>query len=207
MALPVSSSAAIPDRLRLRLDFDAVRLRRDLERVGNDLWIAHFVKQNYDGDWSVFPLRGPEGASHPVMMIYPDPTATRFADTPYLEALPYFREALGAFRCPIKTARLMKLGAGSIIKRHRDLDLSFAEGNVRVHIPVTTSETVEFRLNDQPVTMLPGECWYLRLSDPHEAANRSAVDRVHLVIDLEVNAWLQRLFDESLREAKTNLED
>jgi hypothetical protein len=40
------------------------------------------------------------------------------------------------------------------------------------------------------VVMAPGEAWYLRLSDPHSVANRGTTDRVHLVIDCVVDAWL-----------------
>ena len=32
---------------------------------------------------------------------------------------------------------------------------------------------------------------YLRLSDPHSVANNGAADRVHLVIDAEMNDWLR----------------
>jgi hypothetical protein len=35
-----------------------------------------------------------------------------------------------------------------------------------------------------------GSAWYLRLSDPHSVANRGTTDRVHMVIDAEVNHWV-----------------
>ena len=35
-----------PDRLRLPFAFDPEPLRRDLEGIEADSWIAHFVKQN-----------------------------------------------------------------------------------------------------------------------------------------------------------------
>lgn len=59
-----------PDRLRLPLDFDPTRLAADMAAISAGSWIAHFVTQNYDGDWSVIPLRGPAGARHPVQMSY-----------------------------------------------------------------------------------------------------------------------------------------
>jgi hypothetical protein len=37
--------------------------------------------------------------------------------------------------------------------------------------------------------MKEGECWYLRLSDPHSVSNKGNKDRIHLVIDIEVNSW------------------
>jgi hypothetical protein len=58
MALP----ARFPDRLRLPLDFEPGGLATDLANLSNAAWIEHFVKQNYDGDWSVVALRGPASA-------------------------------------------------------------------------------------------------------------------------------------------------
>ncbi len=191
--MPESGSTAPPftDRIRLPLVFDAPGLQRDLARFAKGDWLDHFVKQNYEGDWRVIPLRGPAGAEHPVMMMYSDPTCTEFADTPFLERCPEIRRALASFDCPLKTVRLMGLTPGSAILEHRDYDLSAEEGTVRLHVPVVTNPDVEFRLNGTPVAMREGECWYLRLSDPHSVANRGAADRVHLVLDADVNAWLR----------------
>ncbi len=186
-----------PDRLRLPLDFDPVRLRSDLEALQEDGWIAHFVTQNYDGDWSVIPLRGPKGATQPVMMIYPGPEVTAYEDTPFLERTPYLREVLAAFGCPVLAVRLMRLAPGSIIKPHTDLDLGFESGTARVHVPITTNPDVEFLLNGAPVVMSPGSAWCLRLSDPHSVHNRGLTARVHLVIDLVADAWLGALLDRS----------
>ena len=188
------------DRLRLPLSFDPVRLERDLEALSGVAWIEHFVKQNYDGDWSVIPLRGVAGATHPVMMIYANPTATEFADTPMLAPCPYFREVLAAFACELQCVRLMRLTPGSVIKEHDDGDLDAANGVARIHIPVTTNAGVEFELNRRRIVMAPGSAWYLRLSDPHRVANKGTTDRVHLVIDAVVNDWLTDL----LRRAETD---
>src|SRR5262245_18117787 len=129
----------LPDRIRLPLVFDPDLLARDLASLAAVGWIDHFVKQNYDGDWNVIPLRGPAGATHPVMMIYPDPTTTEFADTPMLEACPYFRTVLDAFNCPLQAVRLMRLTPGSTIKEHTDLELDVEQGAARFHIPVVTN--------------------------------------------------------------------
>ena len=182
---------ALPDRLLLPFAFDVGRLQRDLDSLSSADWIAHFVKQNYDGDWSAIPLRAQAGASHPVMMIYSDPSATEFEDTPMLTHCPYFREVLDAFACEIQSARLMRLAAGSIIKEHRDHDLDLEHGVVRLHIPVTTNPDVEFELNRSRIVMEPGSAWYLRLSDPHRVANRGASARVHMVVDAVANDWVR----------------
>ena len=110
----------------------------------------------------MIPLRGPAGATHPILQIFPNPAVTEFADTPALALTPYFRRALSEFACPLRCVRLMRLTPGSRIKTHSDYDLAFEQGVVRIHVPITTNPGVEFRLNDIPVVMAPGEAWYLR---------------------------------------------
>ncbi|MGH6925905.1 MAG: aspartyl/asparaginyl beta-hydroxylase domain-containing protein [Propylenella sp.] len=190
----------MPDRLRLPLTFDAGRLRRDLDRLGSADWIAHFVKQNYDGDWSAAPLRAAAGASHPVMMVYSDPTATAFEDTPLLAHCPYFREVLAAIGSELRSVRLMRLTPGSVIKEHRDYDLDAESGSVRIHIPITTNPGVEITLNGTRVVMEPGSVWYLRLSDPHRVANRGATDRVHMVVDAVADGWMKAMLERAAGE-------
>ncbi|MFA5966339.1 MAG: aspartyl/asparaginyl beta-hydroxylase domain-containing protein [Sphingomonas sp.] len=191
----------IPDRVRLPFTFDVARLRADLDRLLRHDWTEHFVRQNYDGMWDVLPLRSKLGATHPIMMIYSDSTATEFVDGPMLAEAPYIREVLAAFRSPLRSVRLMRLTPGSLIKEHDDLDLAAELGTARIHVPITTNPQVEFMVNRAPVTMAPGETWYLRLSDPHSVANRGTTDRVHLVIDTVADDWLLGLLGEAAKQA------
>lgn len=181
----------LPDRLRLPLTFDPELLARDLQRLSTVAWIKHFVQQNYEGDWSVIPLRGKAGATHPVMMIYSDPSCRDFADTPMLESCPYYRQVLASFPAPLQAVRLMRLAPGSVIKEHADNDLSFEGGTVRFHIPVITNPYVAFYLNRERVVLEAGSCWYLRLADPHSVVNGGDTDRVHMVVDATVNDWVE----------------
>lgn len=182
----------LPDRLRLPFQFDPAALLHDLAALDSVEWTAHFVTQNYSGDWSVLPLRGKAGATHPVMMIYSDPACTEFADTPFLEACPYYKKILARLECPLQSVRLMRLTPGSVIREHCDHDLDATTGNVRMHLPITTNPDVDFMLNGTRAVMQPGELWYLRLADPHSVINRSDKDRIHLVIDARMNPWLER---------------
>ena len=189
--------AKFADRLQLPLQFDARRLLADLDALSSVAWLDHFVKQNYDGEWSVIPLRAQAGAVHPIMLMFSNPTAIEFTDTPLLARTPYFRRVLQDFACPLHCVRLMRLTPGSVIKQHRDDDLAAEFGTVRLHIPITTNSDVDFLLNGTRVIMEPGSVWYLRLSDPHSVANRGLVDRVHLVIDAVVNDWLKAQLEQS----------
>ena len=181
----------LPDRLRLPLAFDPALLRADVERLAAEPWTDHFVPQHYSGDWSVIPLRAPEGATHPILQIAPRSDGAAYVDTPLLQRTPYLSEALAAFACPLHSVRLMRLGPGSTIKEHTDFDLNYEQGAVRFHVPVVTNDEVEFLLNGRRVILAPGEVWYLRLSDPHAVANRGDCARIHLVIDAVVNDWVK----------------
>lgn len=195
------SQPQFPDRARLPFTFDPDLLARDLHSLAAADWIAHYVAQNYDGDWSVIPLRGQAGARHPVMMIYAGTGVTAFEDTPFLDRCPYFREVLATFACPLQAVRLMRLTPGSHIKEHTDLELSVEEGTVRIHIPVTTNPSVEFYLNGSRVVLEAGSAWYLRLSDPHRVANHGDSDRVHMVIDATVNPWMKSMLETAAAQA------
>ena len=187
------------DRHRLPIGFDPERLAADLARLERVGWIDHFVKQNYQGSWSVIPLRAPAGEEHPVRMIYSDPSCREFVDTPFLAECPYFSEVLGAIDAPIDAVRLMRLSAGSVIKEHTDLELSVEEGTARIHIAIVTNPNVEFYLNRSRIVLEPGSAWYLRLSDPHSVHNNGETARVHMVIDAVVNDWLRDLLVSSAR--------
>ncbi len=189
----------LPDRLKLDLSFSPERLQADLERLVDKGWIDNFVTHHYEGDSNILPLRGPRGAEHPVMMAYSDPTCTDFADTPFLGQCPYFQEVLSAFPFELHSVRLMGLSPGSRIKEHSDHDLALEYGAVRIHIPIQTNDLMEFYLNNSRVKMHEGECWYLRLSDPHRVYNGGTENRVHMVIDApaspEASDFLHRNFE------------
>jgi len=193
-----------PDRLRLPFHFDAVRLGADMRHFAAEAWRRHFIRQNYDGDWSIIPLRAAAGEKHPVRMIAPPPGCVDFVDTPLMEPCSYIRDTvITAFHCPVRSVRLMRLTPGSAIREHVDTDLSFEGGTVRLHLPVVTNDAVDFRLNGTRVVLEAGSCWYLRLSDRHSVANRGSEDRVHLVIDAEVNDWIAGVFDKALAAARS----
>lgn len=182
--------ANLPDRLRLPLAFDPWRMAAEVAQIADADWIAHFVPDNYEGRWSILPLRCKRGATHPILMAASDPSATAFEDTPWLAHSPYLAEVLGAFACPLLSVRLMRLDPGSRIKPHADHDLDATLGQARLHVPITSNPDVRFWLNGTPVVMQPGETWYLRLSDTHSIDNPGTSTRVHLVIDCKVDAWL-----------------
>lgn len=178
---------------RIPLSFDAARLQADLAQIPATDWIPHFNSQYHDGGWSGAALRAIGGAH---TRLYSDPLADRgaYADTPLLARCPGFREALAAFKCPLQSVRLLKIAAGCGIKEHTDYNLGFEDGEIRLHIPVTTNPDVDFYLDGRRLVMNEAECWYLDFNLPHRVHNRGTTDRIHLVIDCAVDEWIRSLF-------------
>ncbi len=192
MAQPRPALDALPDRLCLPLKIDAAPLVADMDELRSHRWTSHFVPQHFEGEWDVLPLRAPAGAVHPILQIASNSGTTDWTTTPYLDRAPAIAAFLATLPCSLGAVRLMALAAGSVIHQHRDDDLNAAWGMARLHVPLVTNPEVDFRLNGQRVDMAVGECWYLRLSDPHMVRNDGAAARVHLVIDAVVNDWLEQ---------------
>lgn len=179
--------------LRLPLSFDPLRLRADLSGIAPDEWRPHFNQRVYEGDWSAVPLRAVAGS---VIPLYSDPLARAdgYADTEVLARCAYFREVLAAFHCPLMSVRLMRLGVGAVIKEHKDYNLSLDDQDARLHVVVQTNPQVRLRIGGQNWRWNAGECWYGNFNLPHALANGGTEDRIHLVLDCEVNDWLRSLF-------------
>jgi len=179
-----------PKAAQLPLHFDAAGLQADLATLGGGEWTAHFNTQYFTGDWSGVALRSASGSTN---AMYGDSTHAEYADTSLLQQCQHLRAVVETFQCPLRSVRLLRLTAGSIIREHRDYDLGYGAGEVRIHVPVITNPGVEFYLDNRRIVMAEGECWYLDLNLPHRVHNLGNTDRVHLVIDCQLNDWLRDL--------------
>ncbi len=181
-----------PPIVKLPMVFDAASVAQDLSKFTSDDWEPHFNKQYYEGDWSGIALRAPLNANVNVTL-YPDPTAESYADTNALVRCPAVAEILKEFKCETEAVRFLRLGAGAVIREHRDYKLSADDGLARVHVPIKTSPEIEFYLGGERVVMKEGEAWYLNFNLPHSVRNNTVHVRIHLVIDCVVNDWFRDL--------------
>ncbi|UII33588.1 aspartyl/asparaginyl beta-hydroxylase domain-containing protein [Fulvivirga ulvae] len=193
---------------KLPFQFDPAQLLQELE-ICKQNWTRHFNTAYYSGEWSGIPLRSPQGESHGLSAGHAD--SRQFADEPVLEHLPYTRSVIETINAPKSSVRYLRLTPGSEIKPHKDYDLVFWDGFVRLHIPILTNDQVKFMLNDNLLNMQSGECWFADFSQTHSVENGGKTDRVHLVIDCQVNEWLKTLFIEngiveSTEKAPTEME-
>ncbi|MFL6241303.1 MAG: aspartyl/asparaginyl beta-hydroxylase domain-containing protein [Actinomycetes bacterium] len=190
----------LPYAVKLGLRFDAAALADDVERLRVEDWVPHFNTSYYVGDWSGTSLRSVGGRAD---RLYPDPAAQDpYGDTEVLDRCPAIRDLLDSLSCELTAVRLLRLGPGARVREHRDYRLGFDDGEVRLHVPVVTGPDAEFVLAGEPLVMAPGECWYVNVNQMHSVANVGSTQRVHLVADCVVNAWLtHELFDSAERVA------
>ena len=190
--------------VRLPSRFDPAGLQADLQGIAAGEWITHFNTQYFEGSWTGVSLRAAPDADG---TLFHDPTAWEYRETPLLAACPHFAAVLAALPCPFRSVRLLRLAAGSNIREHRDQDLGWEAGEVRLHVPAVTNPGVEFHLDGRRVVMREGECWYLDLSRPHRVQNLGAADRIHLVIDCVLTDPLRALILEAGQAAEDAPDD
>lgn len=186
-------TGTIGDRVKLPLSFDVEKMQREVE----DLRPQDFIY--YDA----LPLRAPAyqvDSSLPLpppAADYADGAWTDWLDTPALRKSPYLTSVVDAFRANTRVTlvRLLRLAPGAVVKEHTDptLGLEVERSVIRLTIPIVTNDTVEFFLNNERVPLQAGECWYLRLTDPHRIINGGSLERINLTIDMAPNAWVRSL--------------
>jgi hypothetical protein len=177
---------------KLSYSLDPDLLHKELTMIKEN-WQLHFNKSNYQGNWSAIALRAPKESN--VQVVPNDFGNTGYVDLPILENLDYIQSIVSAFECPVQSMRFLRLSSGAIIKEHKDSELDFWNGLVRFHIPIITNEHVDFRVAGQRLNMKVGELWFADFSKTHSVRNEGETDRIHLVIDCEVNGWLRKLFE------------
>ena len=198
------SDESNPDRVLLPISFDGKRILEEVEALN----LPNFIEYN------VVPLRSPAYLVDssiprpPPAADYADGSWTEWLDTPALKASPYMSEVVDTFRAHsrVTLVRLLRLAPGGIVKEHTDptLGLHIEKSVIRLTIPILTNEEVSFFLNGIPVPMQPGECWYLRFTDPHRVVNAGASERINMSIDLVPNKWLRSMITSGLDERATD---
>lgn len=180
--------------LKLPFTFDTTELLNDLAKVAPEDWLPHYNGNDYGGTWKGAALRSVGGCGSSLQA-----GGIGYAGTELLGRCGYFRWVLERFECRLKAVRLLSLAPGSFIREHRDRGLGFEDGEARIHIPIQTDDSVEFYLMGERLDLHTGGCFYTNVNLPHRVSNRGVRDRVHMVIDAEVNDWLKGVFGRSER--------
>ena len=193
----VSGALGVTTALRLPPRFEPKRLAHDLSKVDPSLWAQHETGY-HDGSWSAVSLIGNSEDPRDIHVTEGHP----FVETELLSHTPYFQEVLTHFGGGKRRARLMKIAAGGRIFEHCDDGLSVDDGVARLHVPVQSEPGNVFWLAGRRVPFRVGETWYGDFSFPHEAENRSGVNRVHFVFDVFLDDSLRKMFPDRYFDSK-----
>jgi len=185
------ATTTYPDRVKLDLSFDVEKLQTDC-KLFNDRQYHYYqaVQLRAPAHMVDFSIPPPPPAED-----YADGSWTDWLNTDELEAMPYIKEIIEWFQqhTTVNLVRLLRLEPYGVIKEHTDPTLALEEEKsmIRLTIPINTHPETVFYLNNEPVPMQPGECWYMRLSDPHKVVNESLLERINLTIDVIPNDWVR----------------
>ncbi|MFF6829519.1 aspartyl/asparaginyl beta-hydroxylase domain-containing protein [Streptomyces longwoodensis] len=200
----VSTPPMPAEGVRLRPSFDAGRLLRELTSVREHTWDQQRVYTE-DGvgaatavDWRCLALRSPGGDGDRTDPGGPGPRD--FADTVWLDRIPYVREVLDSIPAPLHAVRFMALGPDTVGIDHTDPKYGPRWGVGRLHVPVVTNPGAVLVLDGVEHRWQPGEFWFGDFSRLHRVQNTGTEARVHLVIDVLVTPGLASLFPDGWQE-------
>jgi hypothetical protein len=171
-----------------------------------------------DGSWSALSLRGfyPEDAT---LGVKPSEMPRAWQAT-HPEAMERRCDwTVLTQRCPITTSfiqsvkwwrnieriRFMRMqgrdGKGGVLSRHSDItdrSAGTSDGQIaRFHMALSTHPDIRMRAWSHLGAVIDshlavGECWYLDQRKPHAVNNPTRIDRIHLVVDVIVDADVRR---------------
>lgn len=179
-------------RLNLRFTHHIESLAKEISAYSATSWVDHVNHSNYEGEWSVLPLRSlsQHRHAHPIRQGFALEEAGTWCDLSSMEHFPSIIELLSQIPCDKKSVRLMRLGPYSEIKPHRDRDLNAESGEARLHVPVLVHQSVHFISDGKTLPMNPGDLWYINADRLHSVENHGKETRIHLVVDCVANSWL-----------------
>jgi hypothetical protein len=190
--------AALAGAVPLDLLFDADRMAAEVQALDDLPWRLNRplsqggLGPEEDFDWRIISLRGPGG--DPLRTDPGGPGLEEHADTPFLARCPYHAEVLAAIPAPLRSARLMALGAGAHIHEHCDGKLSYPWGTMRLHVPVITNPGAMITVDAREYHWEAGRLWFADFDRLHQVRNTGRERRVHLVIDCMPTRALLALF-------------
>ncbi|MFC3881029.1 aspartyl/asparaginyl beta-hydroxylase domain-containing protein [Algoriphagus namhaensis] len=186
------------DRVKLPIVFDSNKILEEIRKLNLETF------EYYD----VLPLRAPAYLVDTSLPFpapvgdYADGSWTEWMDTKTFQGCPYINEVVNTFKqhTTVNLVRILRLSGNSVVKEHTDPTLALEEEKsmIRLTIPVTHNPECQFILNGRLVDMKPGECWYLKLNDPHKVINEGNSERINLTIDLIPNKWIVDLIYKSI---------
>ena len=181
---------------RFPMTFDVDRMRQEYDVIKDENWLNHY-DSTLSRDWKALLLVSIHGEMFDAESQRGSNDYSIMQRTPLVQKMPYFESILNAFKTQQGRVRILKLSPGAGIALHRDIGYeaaNFAVGQVRLHIPIYTNDKVVFFVGGEEIKMKPGRLYYVNFDKPHYVSNKGNSDRLHLVLDLQVNDWLRAVF-------------
>ena len=125
-------------------------MQLEVEQI-DQICTEHYNRINHEVSWSNIPLRSVNGGLGNNVVIHATalPAGQEYKDSMLMLLYPHLKQAVDFFKMEKMAVRLMKLNAGAVIKAHKDHELRFEEGQVRIHIPVSTNAQLAFYLDEE----------------------------------------------------------
>ena len=184
-------------------------LREAVGFLNNLQFSAVKTKYNAKGDWDAVSIRG---YSDDILNILKpgvlksdvQDSHLRWTELYKTPSLLPIKEILSHIPAEFERVRVMRLKAGTTIKKHTDkVDKEIKNKNIiRIHVPLRTSVTnVHFYLwegkKEEVYHLETGKYYYTDVTKPHAVHNKWTKDRLHLVVDCFNNPKIQTLIDQT----------
>jgi hypothetical protein len=155
-----------------------------------DLWKADTYLRDYP--------QGPFGDTETIFIRFPPASVTELERSTrdqhecvwmdgaihFPAALPIVRQVMARVEGErIGRVMINKLKPGGRVFPHADTP-DHAQYWDRYHVVLQSAQGCTFRCGDETVYMPPGQVWHFRNELEHEVINGSAIDRIHMIIDI-----------------------
>jgi hypothetical protein len=170
---------------RLRVRFDAQRLRQEISALPASAWANHPNEIRGNQSLRLISVGGLENDGVDGVML----------PTPHLERLPYLRQVLASFGVVWSRSRLLKLEPFAGVPQHADINYHWFN-RVRLHVPIVTHPQVRFFCGDEDVHMAEGEAWIFDNWRLHRVENPVDAERIHLVADTSGTSSFWKLVEQ-----------
>jgi len=182
---------------RLEQTFPADELKAEFDAV-----VEHYAPQEqfghyHRGGWTGVALHAIDGNPLDDQDNLQDPNIV-LSKTPALKYAPLMEQIIDSFPCEKRRVRLLRLAPGREVFWHCEPWHSVDSRLLRLHSPIVTNDRVDFQISHEDLRWQPGELWYGDFSFPHRLHNRSDIERIHLVIDLETNDAIRPMLPKSM---------
>jgi hypothetical protein len=174
----------IGEPLRELGEYDIAPLRDVILAQGEEVWLGNTYRQQ---EYEVHQQ------TQSIVMVFtdgsgwPEIEVSREAGWDILaeQAVPLMHQILADHYPPggtIIRAMAARLGAGGIIKPHRDKHPSFHYGH-RIHIPIYTNPRVRFMIDGRPYKMAVGKVYEINNQQQHSVMNKGKEGRINFIFD------------------------